>query len=71
MVLRLRGGGTYICVLYNEQEERIYLVGHETILEVKHQIQRTLHIPVERQILSYGGKELDDGTFSSSPSHYP
>ncbi|KAF2188394.1 hypothetical protein K469DRAFT_661153 [Zopfia rhizophila CBS 207.26] len=60
MVLRLRGGGTHICVLYHEQEERIYLVGNETILEVKHQIQRTLRVPVKRQILSYGGKELDD-----------
>lgn len=60
LVLRLRGGGTHICVLYNEQEERIYLGGYESILEVKHRIQRILSVPVERQILSYGGKELDD-----------
>jgi Ubiquitin family len=41
----------------------IGLGGNENILEVKHKIQVELGVPVDRQILSYQGQILGDGTF--------
>jgi hypothetical protein len=54
--------------LCNGEKNYIALGGHETVLEVKREIKRSLSVPVERQILSYEGEELDDGEFPVSLS---
>jgi hypothetical protein len=64
LVLRLRGGGTSVRVLYKGKEERVWLTGSETISYVKKELHRSLGIPTERQVLAFEGQVLHDGNTS-------
>jgi hypothetical protein len=64
LALRLRGGGTPIEVMYNGNLQRIFLRGDEMISVVKQKLYMIFSVPVERQILSCEGEELNDGMFS-------
>lgn len=66
----LRGGGALIYVMYKGQKEMIGLRGYERILEVKQKIKETLAVPVGRQVLSYEGRVLNNGTFFCSSIPY-
>lgn len=61
MVLRLRGGGTFVDVMYKGRKKWVLLAGTEDIHYVKESLANSLGIPTDRQILSYEGEILDDG----------
>ena len=61
MVLRLRGGGSAVRVMYQGQTQVVYLKGNENIGMIKTSLSSILGIPASRQILMCNGEVLDDG----------
>lgn len=60
-MLRLRGGGWSITVLFQGKEYRVEFAGDEKMSIAKTQLMEQLHIPELHQILTCDGEVVDDG----------
>lgn len=50
-------------VLHNGEKQFVEIVSYESILKLKQRIKEILAIPVDRQVLSFRGKVLNDSTY--------
>ena len=50
-------------ILHKGEKQFVGVVGDQSILEVKGIIEEILAIPVDRQVLSFKGKVLNDSTY--------